>query len=104
MTDEERQGLARVAMRDYCLSTDGDSHPAWIGELAALGPVPSHVHDDLMQAGLIVWSDGWRLTVTGWAALETAAPQPEQCADCGEAIVGAHGHCPGVPGGFSEND
>jgi hypothetical protein len=105
VTDEERQGLARVAMRDYCPSTVGGSHPTWIGELAALGPVSFHVHDSLMHAGLIVWSDGWRLTAAGWAALEAADPQPEpeQCADCGEVIVGAHGHCPGVPGGFGND-
>ena len=105
MTDEERRGLARVAMRDYCPSTVGGGPPTWIGDLAALGPVSFDVHDGLMQAGLLVWSDGWRLTAAGWAALEAEAPQPEpeQCADCGEVIVSAHGHCPGVPGGFGDD-
>lgn len=89
-------------MRDF--STVGGAHPTWIDDLAALGPISFHVHDDLMHAGLIVWSDGWRLTAAGWAALEAEAPRPEHCADCGEEIVGAHGHCPGVPGGFSDDD
>lgn len=26
----------------------------------------------------------------------------EQCGDCGAEILGAHGHCPGVPGGFGD--
>jgi len=73
VTDDERRALARVAMRDYPGSR-GDRLPTWIGELAALGPVSFHAQDRLMHAGLIVWSDGWRLTEAGWKALEEAAP------------------------------
>jgi hypothetical protein len=74
LTDEEKQGLARVAMRDY--GTVDGAHPTWIGDLAARGPVPVDVNDSLARAGLIVWSDGWRLTAAGWAALEAEAPRP----------------------------
>ena len=109
VTDEEKRALARVAMMREYPDNCGTPFPAWLGELAALGPVPEGAYDQLMHDGLIVWSDGWRLNAAGWAALEAEAPRPEaepeeQCADCGEVIVGAHGHCPGVPGGFSDDE
>lgn len=32
--------------------------------------------------------------VAWWRALPNEAPEPEQCGDCGEVILGSHGHCP----------
>ena len=73
LTEDEKRALARVAMRDFPGSR-GEAVPTWIAELVML-PEPSfHAHDSIRHAGLIVWSDGWRLTEGGWRALESAAP------------------------------
>lgn len=71
--EEDLRALARIAMMREFPGERGN-FPRWLGELAALGPVSFHAHDRIRHAGLIVWSDGWRLTEAGWKALDAAAP------------------------------
>jgi len=74
LSEDERRTLARIAMmREYPTECDVQM-PAWIGEIAALGPASFDTTNQLMHAGLLVWSDGWRLTKQGWQALEATAP------------------------------
>jgi hypothetical protein len=69
--EEDLRVIARIAMLRECAG-EPDAFPRWLSDLVALGPVSSDAHDRVMRAGLIVWSDGWRLTEAGWKALETA--------------------------------
>jgi len=69
---EDLRVLARIAMMRECPGER--DFPQWIADLVTSGPVSSHAHDRVMHAGLIVWSDGWRLTEVGWKALEAAVP------------------------------
>ena len=70
----EKRALARTAMHAYPGDRD-EPVPAWIGDLAD-GPTPDfHVYDRLMHQGYIAWNNGWRLTGTGWQALNAASPR-----------------------------
>lgn len=68
------RALARVSMRDYP-GGRGETVPVWIAELAMLPVDNFHAMDSLMRAGLIICSDGWRLTEIGWRALEASKPK-----------------------------
>lgn len=103
MTEDELRALAQVAFRS---PRSPECLPQWISDLAILPPPSFHAHDKIRHAGLIAFDGHWYVTDAGWRALEGATPAREvndQCADCGAEIVGAHGHCPGVPGGFGDD-
>lgn len=70
----EKRALAITAMREYP-DKDNTPVPGWIGDLA-YGPTPDlNVYNRLMHQGFIAWNNGWRLTGTGWQALNAASPR-----------------------------
>lgn len=79
MTPSENRVLARIAFQEFSETLI----PRWISDLAS-GPEPDfHAHDRVRHAGYIAWNNGWRLTGTGWQALNAAAPcreSPMKCA------------------------